>query len=188
MSRYFDDLTSDTSANSLEHWGLKGQKWGIRRFQNPDGTLTPEGIVRYAKKDAKEYARAKMSYGTGAGTRRKLINATVKDRARKNKGYQKEFEKQLNELDMAKIAKKEGGRSHRKQQREKVGVVARGTYHTIVGDGAKVAAGVAAVAGAAKIAHDMGVDKKIYNAGKYAAERVMFKIRAAKLDKDLFGL
>lgn len=174
MSRYFDDLASDTSANSLEHWGIKGQKWGIRRYQNPDGTLTPEGIVRYAKKDAKEYARAKMSYGTGAGNRRKLINATVNDRARKNKGYQKEFEKQLNELDMAKIAKKEGGRSHRKQQREKVGVT--------------VAAGVAAVAGAAKIAHDIGVDKKIYNAGKYAAERAMFKIRAAKLDKDLFGL
>lgn len=29
------------------HYGIKGQKWGIRRFQNPDGTLTPEGIRRY---------------------------------------------------------------------------------------------------------------------------------------------
>lgn len=27
----------------LEHHGIKGQKWGIRRFQNPDGSLTPFG-------------------------------------------------------------------------------------------------------------------------------------------------
>lgn len=27
--------------------GIKGQKWGIRRYQNKDGSLTPEGIERY---------------------------------------------------------------------------------------------------------------------------------------------
>ena len=31
------------------HHGIKGQKWGIRRFQNPDGSLTPEGLKRYGK-------------------------------------------------------------------------------------------------------------------------------------------
>ena len=31
----------------LAHYGIKGQKWGIRRFQNPDGTLTAEGAKRY---------------------------------------------------------------------------------------------------------------------------------------------
>lgn len=31
----------------LEHHGIKGQKWGVRRFQNPDGTLTQAGIRRY---------------------------------------------------------------------------------------------------------------------------------------------
>lgn len=31
----------------LYHHGIKGQKWGIRRFQNSDGTLTAEGIQRY---------------------------------------------------------------------------------------------------------------------------------------------
>lgn len=31
----------------LEHHGIKGMKWGIRRFQNEDGTLTPEGKERY---------------------------------------------------------------------------------------------------------------------------------------------
>lgn len=39
-----------TSENDLMHWGIKGQKWGVRRFQNPDGTLTDEGIKRYQKK------------------------------------------------------------------------------------------------------------------------------------------
>lgn len=33
--------------NELYHWGIKGQKWGVRRFQNTDGSLTPEGRVRY---------------------------------------------------------------------------------------------------------------------------------------------
>lgn len=32
---------------SLSHHGIKGMKWGVRRFQNPDGSLTPEGMKRY---------------------------------------------------------------------------------------------------------------------------------------------
>ena len=31
----------------LYHHGIKGQKWGIRRYQNEDGTLTEAGKVRY---------------------------------------------------------------------------------------------------------------------------------------------
>lgn len=33
--------------HALYHHGIKGQKWGIRRFQNEDGTLTDEGKRRY---------------------------------------------------------------------------------------------------------------------------------------------
>ena len=32
----------------LYHYGIKGQKWGVRRFQNKDGTLTPKGKKRYS--------------------------------------------------------------------------------------------------------------------------------------------
>lgn len=33
--------------NSLSHWGIKGMKWGQRRYQNKDGSLTPAGKKRY---------------------------------------------------------------------------------------------------------------------------------------------
>lgn len=39
--------------NELTHWGIKGMKWGLRRYQNPDGTLTPAGRKRYNKELAK---------------------------------------------------------------------------------------------------------------------------------------
>lgn len=36
--------------NYLQHYGVLGQKWGVRRFENSDGTLTAEGKKRYSKK------------------------------------------------------------------------------------------------------------------------------------------
>lgn len=38
----------DADKATLEHWGIKGMKWGIRRFQNPDGSLTAAGRKRYS--------------------------------------------------------------------------------------------------------------------------------------------
>lgn len=39
--------------NELQHWGIKGMKWGVRRYQNSDGTLTAAGKKRYNKELAK---------------------------------------------------------------------------------------------------------------------------------------
>lgn len=33
--------------NALTHYGVKGQRWGVRRYQNKDGTLTSAGKKRY---------------------------------------------------------------------------------------------------------------------------------------------
>lgn len=41
------------SEAELYHWGIKGMKWGVRRYQNEDGTLTPSGRKRIEKKDQK---------------------------------------------------------------------------------------------------------------------------------------
>lgn len=43
----------------LYHHGVKGQRWGIRRYQNKDGSLTAYGKKRYAKELAKLEAEKK---------------------------------------------------------------------------------------------------------------------------------
>lgn len=42
-----DILTNEEA--ELFHHGIKGQRWGIRRYQNADGSLTPDGKKRYMK-------------------------------------------------------------------------------------------------------------------------------------------
>lgn len=41
------------NTNELYHYGIPGQKWGIRRYQNKDGSLTPAGKKKAAKLEEK---------------------------------------------------------------------------------------------------------------------------------------
>lgn len=47
-------LAIDLGVDCLEHHGILGQKWGIRRYQNEDGSLTEAGKRRYSREVAKE--------------------------------------------------------------------------------------------------------------------------------------
>ena len=62
----------------LYHHGIKGQKWGIRRYQNDDGTLTGAGKARYST-EASEH-------DLGLGNKKRL-NRIEKQFVRDNKAF-----------------------------------------------------------------------------------------------------
>lgn len=47
-------IDTTTPINQLYHHGILGQKWGVRRFQNKDGTRTPAGKRRYKDSEKSE--------------------------------------------------------------------------------------------------------------------------------------
>lgn len=98
----------------LKHHGILGQKWGIRRYQNPDGTLTPAGRKRLEKKDVK-WAKKNYDkiYNTVYKKSRKELNEYVENdlnkrmsmytydknnRKRLSLSYVNEFNRKLSEI------------------------------------------------------------------------------------------
>ena len=49
----------------LNHHGILGMKWGRRRYQNKDGSLTPEGKKRYGDDTPDDPEAAKKAYEEG---------------------------------------------------------------------------------------------------------------------------
>lgn len=124
----------------LEHYGVKGMRWGVRKDATPGVSRKTD---KAAKKDAQEFARAKMYYGDGAGTRRKLINKSVEAKRSKDPQYAKAFDNHLSKQDYsihATKAQKERTSTDRKtRNKQRVGAVARrvtgerGTQAALVG-------------------------------------------------------
>lgn len=49
--------------DELMHHGIKGQRWGVRRYQNKDGTLTDEGRKKYGQKRSDAQTTSKVAGG-----------------------------------------------------------------------------------------------------------------------------
>lgn len=80
-----------TYSPSIEHHGIKGQKWGIRRYRNYDGSYTQAGLRRYRVAEA-NYEHSKEKY--------KKAKAEYKNR-RKNGYSDKELEETRKNLSIA---------------------------------------------------------------------------------------
>lgn len=75
----------------LTHWGIKGMKWGVRRFQNKDGSLTDAGGKRYNGSDyqPKKSLGQKISDYKKASAKKKQLKKARDARAAKKEAEEK---------------------------------------------------------------------------------------------------
>jgi hypothetical protein len=80
----------------LYHHGIKGQKWGVRRYQNADGSYTAAGRKRYAKQLTREFNKASKKYSKvdyRAQEAKKHAQRAEKFASKTNKGVLKPLSK-----------------------------------------------------------------------------------------------
>lgn len=73
-------IANDVTLEFLEHHGTKGMHWGDRKYQNPDGTLTPAGRLRYGVGSS----RGRQLGGNGFGSGSSIIDTPENRKRIKN--------------------------------------------------------------------------------------------------------
>ena len=73
------ELSYNYYDNYLAHHGIKGMKWGVRRFQRKDGSLTPQGKKRYDQEDSNGNGTKKESRTTTLYKKYKDMGASDED-------------------------------------------------------------------------------------------------------------
>lgn len=84
------------NADELKHYGIKGMKWGVRRFQNKDGSLTADGRKRYSGENLKDIQK-QVNQG------KTVVDGVKKTRA---KAAEKQTEKKIRD-DLSKMSDQE---------------------------------------------------------------------------------
>lgn len=102
----------------LKHHGIPNQTWGLRRFQNPDGSLTPAGRERYGVGPARQSKTDQVKSATTKDKERaKLQRAKAKQRLEKEKA-RLELEKLKKERHDLKRSRKASEKQRNKEQVE----------------------------------------------------------------------
>lgn len=73
------------SPDELCHYGIKGQKYGHRRFQNTDGTWTPDGQKRYSTDTDGEYGEPGGERSTPSQRKNIKLEKHKKDKTRRER-------------------------------------------------------------------------------------------------------
>ena len=72
-------------SNELYHYGIKGMKWGVRRYQNPDGSMTEKGIKWYNQISAREVSASKGKHGKKVLDKYEKLKTSEQKRADKQR-------------------------------------------------------------------------------------------------------